>query len=1057
MLFAADAHGLCDDSVMSETRLLIQPRPDHWADLPALSDLQEQIVAAGRAESLVVRGAPGSGRTTCALALAFDAVTRGESFVILTPDRIRADLLTPRVHALAPHAVRPVRTPASFAHHIVSTWRIQRADPLGPVELVTGSLQDVLLSELLDIVDAPWPDSMPETMRAMQGFRAELRDLFARAGEAGLNGEDLRRAADEFGIEQWRGAGALLNAYLDSSEFSVDYRDILRVDLSRIQALAADLVEHWEERAIGESVSAPAPKPALVIVDDLQDCTASTLSLLSTLHARGSRIIAFSDPDVAVSSYRGGEPHLDIRLAGMIDAPIMHLGDVFTHTRVLRDCVIDVTEGITQSGPAQRRRAATLASSAQRGDVTSHVAATNAQLGAHIAQALRRRHLHDGIAWRDQVVLVRSSSQASEIMRDLRRGGVPVEVGTRAFDFASQATTRALLKLIVASDDEDEQAARLLIESPLIAVDPLTVFRLVQALNAEAGSDDPSAGGGAPAPLLGVGDLLADESLWRERLSGEQSEEMTRAARMWKVRTGSAAMRPRQALWRVWSAAGLDDAWRDGAISGGEDSDWFDDQLDALVALMRVADVWEQRNPTGTAGGFAKQLLNESIPIDTISRTGVRPEGVRVLTVAQAMGRQWSVVAIVGLHDGAWPNTRLRSQIMRADLLADLGAGRYGSDDAGGRVLIDDPRSARRAVLDDERRLLAAAVSRCTTHLHIGVVSSQDCAPSSFFDLLVRHADSHVDGQPLEVQLAPAPLSMRGQVADLRRAATGVDEDTDAPTAARLLALLAREGVTAADPSTWTGAAGTSSEERIHAGPVWISPSRFEAALQCPLKWFFSSIGAEGGDGTAQRIGTLVHEIAQSLPHGTMTELNDALEARLALLDVGEDQWHHLDFVDRAHEKVSGLGAYIEGVPGRVDVEVPVTVELDGIVINGRVDRIEYVDGGVRITDLKTGSTVTKQKAEEHPQLAAYQLALEALGYTVQGAQLVYLEENKATLRTQQPLDEATRAEWMKKIRAVSDIAHSNRIPATPSTDACRYCAFTRICPAQQQGRRMVD
>ena len=132
-------------------------------------------------------------------------------------------------------------------------------------------------------------------------------------------------------------------------------------------------------------------------------------------------------------------------------------------------------------------------------------------------------------------------------------------------------------------------------------------------------------------------------------------------------------------------------------------------------------------------------------------------------------------------------------------------------------------------------------------------------------------------------------------------------------------------------------------------------------------------------------------------------------------------------------------------------------MELDGIVINGRLDRIEYVDGGVRITDLKTGSPVTKRQAEEHPQLAAYQLALEALGYTVAGAQLVYLTENKATLRMQQPLDEPTRAEWMNKIRAVSQMAHGSRIPATPSTDACKHCAFTCICPAQHQGRRMVD
>ena len=92
---------------------------------------------------------------------------------------------------------------------------------------------------------------------------------------------------------------------------------------------------------------------------------------------------------------------------------------------------------------------------------------------------------------------------------------------------------------------------------------------------------------------------------------------------------------------------------------------------------------------------FASELLSGSVPIDTISRVGVRPGGVEVLTPAQAMGRRWQVVVLAGLQDGAWPNMRLRDRILRADLLADVGAGRTVVGEDGREELIDSTRSAR--------------------------------------------------------------------------------------------------------------------------------------------------------------------------------------------------------------------------------------------------------------------------------------------------------------------------------------------------------------------------
>lgn len=1067
---------------MSEIRIEVRPRPEGWAALPALDESQRSIVEACRDRHLVVRGAPGSGRTTCALAALKDWAERGRSALLLVPDRVRADRLGARVQALAPHEVRPVRTPASFAHRVVTTWRVSRPDPLGPVELVTGALSDELLAGLIDGVEAPWPDSLPPQMRRMPAFRAELRDLFARAGEAGLDGAALAAAGREFARPEWIAAGALLDAYLKGPEFSVEHREVLRVDLSRIQALAAGLIEDWEEQGPRVGIECAAPVPDLVVVDDLQDCTPSTIRLLSALAGAGARILALSDPDVAIAGYRGGEPHLDLRLANALGAEVLELGDVKSAPARLRAALADTVSGITQSGPHGRRRAAP--AEGGEGSVIAHLGGSKAQLGAHIAHALRRHRLHDGIAWEDQAVIVRSTAAAQEFARHLRRGGVPVNDSSRAFDFASQPTARALLDLIAAPEEALEEArAQRLIASPLVDLDPLEVHRLLARLAlAEEGEEGDEEAAGVEL-RLSAKDLLEREELRRPRTTARPRGEgpaprgarrnppaappaagetplergLESAARIWAAGIGAWRERPRAALWRVWRAAGLADAWKEAALDGGEDSNWYDDQLDAVVALMRVADVWEQRNPAAMAADFAKGLLDKTVPVDTIARVGLRPAGVSVLTPAQAMGARFEVVAILGLQEGSWPNARLRTRTLRADLLADLGAGRFARGPRGARILLDDPREARRAVLDDERRLLAAAVSRCTRILHIGAVSAENDAPSPFFQMLAAHADDAQEAGPL-LSPAPAPLNLLGQVADLRRAAAREDEAEDRRTAITLLALLAREGIRAADPDTWTGEGPLSSEGPIASGVVRLSPSRIEAALACPLRWFLSSIGAEGPAGAAQSLGTLVHALAEDLPHGAEGEVLERLDERIAELGVDASAWEGLAFVERARGKARAFASYAAGHEEEVEVETPVRVRIGEVMISGRLDRIEHQKEGLVITDLKTGAPITKTQAKEHPQLAVYQLALDALGHRAADAKLVFLgDDGKAVTRSQGPLDEEERAEWLSRIEQVGRLARASTLRAVPEAQRCSRCPFTRSCPARPRGRRTVD
>nr|MCW1092224.1 PD-(D/E)XK nuclease family protein [Streptococcus anginosus] len=88
-------------------------------------------------------------------------------------------------------------------------------------------------------------------------------------------------------------------------------------------------------------------------------------------------------------------------------------------------------------------------------------------------------------------------------------------------------------------------------------------------------------------------------------------------------------------------------------------------------------------------------------------------------------------------------------------------------------------------------------------------------------------------------------------------------ESEDESTAASLLALLAREGISSADPDEWTGEGPLTSQQRIASQRVVLSPSRIEAMMDCPLRWFFSSIGAQPRATNAQSVGQIVHELAE--------------------------------------------------------------------------------------------------------------------------------------------------------------------------------------------------
>ena len=252
--------------------------------------------------------------------------------------------------------------------------------------------------------------------------------------------------------------------------------------------------------------------------------------------------------------------------------------------------------------------------------------------------------------------------------------------------------------------------------------------------------------------------------------------------------------------------------------------------------------------------------------------------------------------------------------------------------------------------------------------------------------------------------------------------------------ASRTLARLARVQAPGASPEQWWGLLPLSSTEPFFARPahdtpendtdgnapdegrrtIALSPSRLETIHNSPLDWLVSAARAEAQTDLSRSLGTLVHAIAEEYPTGTLEQLQTALEERIGSLGVParrEDEseeeyrervpWEAYALYERAKRMILRLSYYYRlhmgdagwqnlGVEGSFAVRVPVPFDPQGEVgeldalLTGRVDRLEEAperDGTRRfvIVDLKTGKSKPDGTAvANHPQLAAYQIAVEA-------------------------------------------------------------------------------
>jgi DNA helicase-2/ATP-dependent DNA helicase PcrA len=374
---------------------------------------------------------------------------------------------------------------------------------------------------------------------------------------------------------------------------------------------------------------------------------------------------------------------------------------------------------------------------------------------------------------------------------------------------------------------------------------------------------------------------------------------------------------------------------------------------------------------------------------------------VRVLTVHKAKGLEFPVVFLVGLAQGRFPWPRRRDPLeLPVELIKDvLPTGDFH--------------------LQEERRLFYVGMTRARRELYL--TSARDY------------------GGARERKVSQFVL----EALDLPR-------DSARPFAATAVEELHRN------------ARATRGGEELHApsapdDELRISHKQVDDYQTCPFKYrYVHVLRVPILRHHSVVYGNTVHQVVEYYllrrVAGNYTSLED-------LLDVYERKWDNQGFLTLAHEearKAAGKQALTRfwheeessGVkPAHVEKEFGFAI--GNTKVRGRFDRVDEDLLGAVVIDYKT-SEVTAQKdaerrAAESLQLKIYAYAWRELtGRMPRQVELRFLESH--IVGSHVPTEDDLAEAGAQIIAAAAGI-RARRFEATPSYSACRYCAYSQICP----------
>ncbi|HIE06370.1 MAG TPA: ATP-dependent helicase [bacterium (Candidatus Stahlbacteria)] len=239
---------------------------------------------------------------------------------------------------------------------------------------------------------------------------------------------------------------------------------------------------------------------------------------------------------------------------------------------------------------------------------------------------------------------------------------------------------------------------------------------------------------------------------------------------------------------------------------------------------------------------------------------------------------------------------------------------------------------------------------------------------------------------------------------------------------------------------------------RITAGQV-------DDYLTCPLKYkFIHILRVPITRHHAVIFGMAVHAAIAYLLRAKLEQRTPTLDR---MIKVFRNNWSSEGFLSREHEDLSfrrGVRIITDffnkeiGEPTPSLVEEGFSFSFGDIRIVGRWDRVDLDDGGV-VIDYKTSEDVDQKKADrearDSTQLLIYAMAFkEIYGQSPKGAELRFVDTG-ITGQMKRIGDKIKKG--AEKIQKVVDGVTSGNFNPKPKFLACRFCAYSDICPYEKK------
>lgn len=961
-------------------------------------------------KATLVVGAAGSGKTTMLIDGVSTRVISGEGLTNLLVFAASRSLAQELRTQILDKIGRTQGSPKIMTMHAWARSVLERFTPESdkvPV-MLTAPQQEFRLRELLaNFPIENWPQWLRPGVKT-KTFTRQLRDKLSELRHRGLDPEDLMA-----GSELDRSVGRFFSEYLDvlDSEGALDYSELIH----RVRLILAD----GAAQILSGEISA-------VFVDDFSELDESQIRLLSDLHAAGSQIIAFANPDTSVFGFRGAYPRA-ISDFGKI------FGSDFKRIEVVKNFRSDSKIALAAKSVAAKlpyrggvRPSDYVVSEKDDSGVVRAITIDNENfIYDEIAGILRQAHAKNGIAWDEMAVIIREGrSEISRLSRAFASAGIPVIARGDELALGQELAVRPLIfSLRLALDLMRGQKLRdedrfWLLTSPIGSVDTIEARKLLRQEEDFSKQVTP-----------------VDELLSQLAKMIEEGQDLSNL------------------LWRIWTHTDWPIQLRSAALRNDEDSQRANRDLDAVIALFDLA---ERSHLSGekAVSQFLDELDSQQIAADTTRESDHAREGVSVLTTHRAVGRQWRLVVVTGLQDGQWPRTAPQVKIF------------------------DDAMSAAEQVAA-ERRAFLLSITRASEQLYLVAANGDDGSGAKESRFLYEL------GVDVERHKAEEVNSLPGMVALLRTAASdrSISEGLRKVAISKLVELKdAKDSfgnplVEVADPQNWWGILPISGQDRCvfkKGAPIRLSGSDVEVLIKCPRRWLLTrKANANPSNEFSSILGMLIHELAAKADDLDLSGLEKILSETWPKI-APEVEWYSYAQYQKAQLMVQRLKAWIEeddfelvGTEKRFEVTTHVSGEEVKLV--GVVDRLEKDrDNNLRIIDFKTGNSVpSKKEAESHVQLGIYQLAAKlgafediAQSNALADAHLVYLSDKDRSgtlpkVLTQPSLDsrpklkdQQTESEtWVHELleQAVSIIQRDNFDAV--KCDLCRTCVFSVDCP----------